>query len=275
MISIITAIYNQLEMNRLYLESIRRSTVSEWELIVIDNGSTDGSVEFFESAGENVKVIRNDGNYSYPYCQNQGIKVAGGDVFAFLNNDIMLSDRWDERVLGILGRDGYEAVTKVSNDNMISHAEASKINRRFKRVKYPLLILFGRRRWVFRLMLRLTYGDWNKFCNRVWREYGLETKPGFAGSAVVMTGRGVEILGEWDETQQGGDFDLFFKSMERWRKYGDVKPLSLVGGVYHHHFSRITFRCAYPPFRDIGKHSTLEAKWGEGKVKEYTEIISK
>lgn len=124
MISIITAIYNQIKMNRLYLESIRRSTVSDWELIVIDNGSDDGSAEFFENAGDNIKVIRNDGNYSYPYCQNQGIKIAEGDIYAFLNNDIMLSRGWDIKLSGILGKDGYEAVTLVSNDNMVSHSEA-------------------------------------------------------------------------------------------------------------------------------------------------------
>jgi glycosyltransferase, family 2 len=275
MISIITAIYNQIEMNRLYLESIRRCTVSDWELIVIDNGSDDGSAEFFENAGDNIKVIRNDGNYSYPYCQNQGIKIAEGDIYAFLNNDIMLSRGWDIKLSGILGKDGYEAVTLVSNDNMVSHSEASHLNRRFKRLKYPLLTLFGRRQWVFRLMLRLTYGNWDKFCNKVWNKYGLQTKPGFAGSAVVMTKKGVDLLGEWDETQQGGDFDLFFKSMERWRNHGDVRPLSLVGGIYHHHFSRITFRCAYPPFKDIRNHSTLEAKWGADKVQEYTALINK
>ena len=91
MISVITAIYNQLPMNRIFLESLRNSTEGEWELIVIDNGSTDGSAEFFESAPGNIRVIRNNGNYSYPYCQNLGIKVAKGDVLAFLNNDILLS----------------------------------------------------------------------------------------------------------------------------------------------------------------------------------------
>lgn len=273
MISIITAIYNQLAMNRLFFETVCRNTRSEWELIVIDNGSTDGSAEFFENAGKNVKVIRNGANYSYPYCQNRGIEVASGEVLAFLNNDIALSYGWDEKIKGILGKRGYEAVTMVSNDNMISGRQAKCVNRRFKRVKYPLLSLFGRKKWVFRLMMRLTYADWDRFCERIWKENGLSTRPGFAGSAVIMTRKGIELLGCWDETQQGGDFDLFFRSVERWRKYGDVMPLSLVGGVYHHHFSRITFKCDYPPFADVARHSTLEAKWGRERMEDYMAVM--
>lgn len=274
MISIITAIYNQLEMNRLFLKSIRRSTRSPWELIIIDNGSTDGSAEFFKNAGGNVKVISNGANYSYPYCQNQGIDVASGEILAFLNNDILLSDDWDLRLQEILGKDGYEVLTLTSNDNMVSRKQAKSLNRKFKRVKYPLLSMFGRKEWVFKLMVRLTYGNWNAFCEKVWKENKITTKPGFAGSAVIMTRRGVELLGRWDETQQGGDFDLFFRSVERWREHGDVRPLSLVGGIYHHHFSRITFKCDYPPFADVANHTTLEAKWGEKKVKEYMSLMN-
>lgn len=270
MISIITAIYNQLPMNRLYLESIRRSTNSEWELIVIDNGSTDGSADFFEHAGENIRVIRNNANYSYPYCQNQGLDVAKGDVLAFFNNDIMLSDNWDTRLLEILGKGGYEAVTLSSNDNMLDKGEAKKINRRFKRIKYPLIYLFKAKEWALKLMVKFTYGDFNKFCDKLWQRDGVKTKPGFAGSAVVMTQKGIDLLGRWDETQQGADFDLYMRSMQRFREVGDVCPLSVVGGVYHHHFSRLTAKCRYPQYADIANIRTIEDKWGEDLIKEYT-----
>lgn len=272
MISIITAIYNQMPMNRLYLESIRRSTRSEWELIIIDNGSTDGSLEFFEHSGENVRVIRNDANYSYPHCQNQGIDAARGDVLAFFNNDIMLSDNWDTRLLEILGKDGYEAVTLSSNDNMLDLSEAKKINRRFKRVKYPLISIFKAKEWTLKLMMKLTYGDFQRFCDNLWDRDGLSLKPGFAGSAVVMTRKGIDLIGRWDETQQGADFDLYMRSLQRFKESGDVRPLSVVGGIYHHHFSRLTSKCSYPQYADIANIRTIEDKWGERVVKEYTAL---
>ena len=137
MISIITAIYNQLGMNMLYYESLLHATDGEFELIIVDNGSTDGSAEFFESRGKNVKVIRNGGNYSYPYCQNIGIKHAKGDVLAFLNNDILLSPHWDTRIKTILGKDGYEMLSLCSNNRMPDAKEAKAANRRWKRIKNP------------------------------------------------------------------------------------------------------------------------------------------
>ena len=168
MISIITAIYNQLGMNRLYYETVKENTDSDWELIIIDNGSDDGSAEFFESLGDRrVRVVRNDGNYSYPYCQNVGIKEAKGDILAFLNNDILLSPHWDTRMLSILGKDGYEVLTLCSNDHMADRKEARHFNRRYKHRKYPLLSLFGARKGILRACAILTYGDWQRHCDRI------------------------------------------------------------------------------------------------------------
>ena len=273
MISIITAVYNQLPMNRIYLDSLRNSTEGEWELIVIDNGSTDGSAEFFESAPGNIRVIRNNGNYSYPYCQNQGIKVAQGDVLAFLNNDILLSKGWDKRIGMILGKDGYEFLTLSSNDYMLNRHEAKIINRRFKWVKYPLLKLRGATRDSLKLMKVLTYGNFDRFCEKIWKRDGLKTKPGFSGSAVIISRRGLEIMGEWDPTQQGADYDLFFRTVERSRTVGDIKPLSVVGGIYHHHYSRLTFRHKFPPFVDRDNIRLVEDKWDKDKINAYTALM--
>lgn len=264
LISIITAIYNQLDMNRIYYDSICKHTDSDWELIIIDNASDDGSFEFFNSLNDpRVKVIRNDGNYSYPYCQNLGIKHAEGDVLAFLNNDILLSQHWDTRVLKTLGHNGYEALTLSSNDNMPDSKLQKKYSRRYKRFKYPMLKLFGNKKWVLKLLPRLTYGNWENFCEKVWSQYGSTLKRGFAGSAVIMTRYALEQLGEWDPSQQGADFDLYLRSCCRWEEKGDIRPLSILGGVYHHHYSRLTFKAKYPPFKDSADLIPLEQKWPE------------
>ena len=94
MISIITAAHNQLPMNQLFVQHLKEATRHPYELIVIDNASTDGSANFFESIG--ATVIRNPVNYSYPHSQNQGVAKAQYDWLAFLNNDIMVSPGWDQ-----------------------------------------------------------------------------------------------------------------------------------------------------------------------------------
>ena len=86
MLSIIVAVHNQQAMNQLFWKHLSAHTQGDWELIVIDNGSTDGSGDFFARQG--AKVISNGGNYSYPFCQNQGIKAARETYLAFLNNHV-------------------------------------------------------------------------------------------------------------------------------------------------------------------------------------------
>jgi glycosyltransferase involved in cell wall biosynthesis len=72
-LSIITAVYNQLPMNQIYWENLVKHTKHPFELIVIDNASTDASADFFESVG--ARVIRNAGNYSYPVSQTKALRL--------------------------------------------------------------------------------------------------------------------------------------------------------------------------------------------------------
>ncbi len=57
MLSIIVAVHNQLGHNQLFLEGVQRYTTGPYEVIIVDNHSTDGSAEFFEA--NQCKVIRN------------------------------------------------------------------------------------------------------------------------------------------------------------------------------------------------------------------------
>lgn len=272
MISIITAIYNQLSMNKLYYESLKHATDGEWELIIVDNGSTDGSAEWFEQCGGNVRVIRNGKNYSYPYCQNVGIKNAKGDVLAFLNNDILLSPHWDSRVMEVLGKEGYEILSLCSNMRMPEKKEAKRACRRWKWIKNPLLFVFDASEWSLRLMTRLYYGnDFDSYCEQHWLRYGKNIKPGFpaSGSAVIMSRRGLKMIGGgWDPTQQNADYDLYLQTKQLHNSGANIQPLSMVCGIYHHHYSRLTFNQTYPPYADAANLKECEDKWGEEMMRQ-------
>src|SRR5277367_4627139 len=149
-ISIITAIHNGLFFNKIYWNSLREYTHHPFELIIIDNCSEDGSGIFFEQQG--CKVIRNEENYSYPYCQNQGIRAANGNYLFFLNNDII--DACNLHQLDIISASGIE--------NMGDKKTTQAIDRKWKRVKNPLKI-FGFGEKYLLLMFRVMYGDWKKF----------------------------------------------------------------------------------------------------------------
>jgi GT2 family glycosyltransferase len=263
MISIITAIYNQIDMNRLFWKYLLKYTDSPFELIIIDNASTDGSREFFQSLSKyNVKVIANDANYSYPHCQNQGIALARHEVLVFLNNDLLVSAHWDTRMLEMLGKDNRDVLSFATNDRMRDAAGTKRISRKWKRIKYPLITVFGQCPFALKLMTRLCYGDWEKYTEKIFRLYGYSLTTGFSGSAIAMTQRALELLGEWDITQQGADFDLFYRSCMRAETYGDIKPMSILNGVFMHHYRRLTlYSKNLPPFKDGNNLTSVSHKW--------------
>ena len=261
MISIITAIYNQLDMNKLYWEYLNKYTDHPFELIIIDNNSDDGSREFFQSLGEKVKVIANRENYSYPYCQNQGIAIAKYDILAFFNNDMLVSPHWDSRALQVLGKDNRDVISLGSNDRLYDQKTSKCLQRRWKHIKYPCIMLFGQKMFGLKLMQRMCYGNWEKFCEKNYKRYGASFTVGFSGASILMNRKAIEKIGLWDESQQFADFDLFFRSCQRAETVGDLQPLAVVNGIFTHHYRRLTLYSNCPPFADAARLIPLEKKW--------------
>lgn len=266
MISIITSVYNQLGVNQLFVEYLRHHTHHPYELIIIDNNSTDGSREFFEQHAD--VVIANPTNYSYPYCQNQGIKAAKYELLAFLNNDILVSPDWDKHMLEVMDKHGLEIASFATNDHLESRQAQKKLNRRWKRIKYPIKAILGTSKTSLHLMARLMYGNFEQFCQQRFQKFGLTIKEGFSGSCIMMKRSALEKVGLWDERIQAADFDLFLRAKDRSLQQGDIKPMMLATGIYIHHYQRLTAKATYPRFADADKLISLQQKWG-GKAAEY------
>lgn len=84
-----------LNTKRLTLDSIKsikeEGSKFKKEIIVIDNGSDDGSVEALRKLkNNNFHLIENDGNYGYSRANNQGMKIAKGEYIMLLNNDTIV-----------------------------------------------------------------------------------------------------------------------------------------------------------------------------------------
>ncbi len=102
--SIVIVTHNQLEYTRQCLDSIRLRTDEPYELIVVDNGSTDGTVEYLRAIGV-VRLIANEANRGFPAAANQGIEAATGEQVLLLNNDVVVTTGWLGRLLRALYSD--------------------------------------------------------------------------------------------------------------------------------------------------------------------------
>lgn len=101
--SIVIPVYNGRADTYACLQSIGKHTPEAHEIIVVDNGSTDGTAEWL--ATQDVTVIRNDQNRGFPAACNQGIVAARGQQVVILNNDTLVTPGWLRRMLECLYHD--------------------------------------------------------------------------------------------------------------------------------------------------------------------------
>lgn len=85
-LSIITVNYNNLEGLKRTVESVISQTWQDFEYIVIDGGSTDGSAEYLESQRAKINYWISESDSGIYNAMNKGIKVATGEYLLFLNS---------------------------------------------------------------------------------------------------------------------------------------------------------------------------------------------
>ena len=89
LVSVVTPSLNQAETIAATLESVARQTYPRVEHIVVDGGSTDGTLEILRAAGDSVRWTSEPDRGMYD-ALNRGFGTAGGEILAYLNTD----DAW-------------------------------------------------------------------------------------------------------------------------------------------------------------------------------------
>jgi len=93
-VSVIIPNWNGMKFIGMCLDSLNQSDFHSYEIIVIDNGSVDGSLEMIEKNYPLVRLIKNPENMGFAVACNQGIKAAKGEYISLLNNDIEVESNW-------------------------------------------------------------------------------------------------------------------------------------------------------------------------------------
>ena len=112
-LSIIIANWNTKELIKQCIDSIFDTTsqaLPELEVIVIDNASTDGSLEYLKSQSGRIILIENTENLGYAKACNQGMKIAKGKYILLLGSDTIMKSNTLKECADFLDKNIDEAL---------------------------------------------------------------------------------------------------------------------------------------------------------------------
>jgi GT2 family glycosyltransferase len=236
-ISFIIPLYNCLPLTQAMVESLRATLPAglSHEIILVDDGSTDGTRDWLATLREPFRVVLNERNLGYAVANNRGAMLASGELLGLLNNDLILLPGWLEPMLaahaalgaraGVVGNVQLEART-----GMLDHAGII-INRTGKPVH-----------------ARRLPGRWSRVFSRVRKV------PAVTG-ACLLIGRALwHQLGGFDEgfVNGGEDVDLCFRARAAGRD-----TVVVFESVIRHHISSSAGR----KLRDEENSYRLARRW--------------
>lgn len=156
-VSFIIPLYNCLNLTQECLRSLQASLPAslKYEIILVDDGSTDGTREWLATLSPPCRVLLNERNLGYAGANNRGATVARGEWLFFLNNDLVLTRGWFEPMARLLRtRTDVGLVGNVQRDASTQRVDHSGVsfNRQGKPIhlkrRPPWAWLRGQRRVV-------------------------------------------------------------------------------------------------------------------------------
>lgn len=165
--SVVVVTWDNLAFTRLCLASVIENTeYPNYELIVVDNASTDGTVEELQRLARDfphIGVILNDRNAGFGPANNQGLAAATGDIFVLLNNDTVVPRGWLSRLalhlanpaIGLLGASTNRACNEAQIDinyltygdyQVVARAQAERHEGQVVPIRMPMMFCLAFRR---------------------------------------------------------------------------------------------------------------------------------
>ena len=199
-VSVVIPLFNQLSYTKICLESLRTAGGVESEIIVIDNGSTDGTEEYLASL-PGLSVVRNPENLGCAAAWNQGVRASHGDWVVILNNDVIVSPGWLEGLLEFAEEKGMDIVSPAIREGEYNY-------------------------------------DIGEYGSGFVRRMGDVSRAGVADGICFMVRRRVfERIGLFDENFRIGQFedaDFFLRARRAGFRLGTT------GASFIHHFGSVT-----------------------------------
>jgi len=195
LVSVIIPVYNQEKYIQECVESVINQDYKKIEIIVVDDGSTDGTADILKSFGDQIKYIRQE-NQGPAASVNTGIKTSKGSLICwFGSDDVYMTNKISEQVDFLLKE---PSISIAYSDYIMIDSNGSKLMD--VQVPYPPFEQFARS-----LLIR-------NFIN---------------GSTVIMRKECIDAVGDYDETLRADpDGDMWFRMLKHGYRFGHIsKPL--------------------------------------------------
>lgn len=162
LVSIICPLYNKHRYIKEAIDSLLAQTYANWEMIIVDDGSTDGSYELAKklcSSDQRIQLFkRSDFNQEKggSVCRNIGASLAKGDFFLFLDADDILSTNCLQNRLTKISRDSKYGVFIFRDGTFIGieRATGNKMAYAFEKIRFQLKNKADKRTFLLKKFLK-------------------------------------------------------------------------------------------------------------------------
>lgn len=140
-VSIIIVNYNTYALTKACIQSVIKYTEEiKYEIILVDNASTETEIISYEELFPTIRVIRLNANYGFSKGNNAGMEISNGEFILLLNSDTVLKENSIKVTYDYL-RNHHKAGV-VSARLIFENGEHQSVAQRFPSIKYKLIELF-------------------------------------------------------------------------------------------------------------------------------------
>ncbi len=261
-------------MNRLFWKALSQNTTTDFELILIDNHSTDGSQDYFHQLSQTDRRVRyfpNPYNQNYPTSQIQGMREAKHNTFCFLNNDVWMPKGWELPLLKALEYSPYLIASPTGQEVQPVQKASDRLKRKWKfytQLSFVWKRFFAipeeRRLWQ---SLKWMYGNLDSF-----RHPGLQgaSFPAIKGDCLFFRKELLEKIPQpWNPQVEAADWHLYLLAAQMHEKDSSFPLPQAYPESYVHHFGRYSARQEYEPFKTSCVPLKLEEVWTPLQIREW------
>ena len=247
LVSIITPMYNSKKFIESAINSVSIQTYHNWEMIIIDDGSTDNSVELvkaLEKDDKRLRMIVQESNKGSAYARNTGIKNARGRYIAFLDSDDLWVAEKLENQLKFMNEkncaltfSSYQKINEKGeylgqvdiNTDAIVYNDLLKTNHIGCLTAIFDTKLFGSKMYMPLIKKRHDHGLWLSILKQGHKAYGLE-----------------EVLGKYRIRDGSISNNKIDNIKYQWKLYRRIEKLDIIKSLYY---------MAFYTYNAIRKHS--------------------